>query len=137
MLGEIEVMLGLIVAFLCGAALTLLLVIVAALTWLNSQPVVAASDPRSTGFAPFIRPQLPQVRVYIKSVCMIVIKRALKRTLCIDLQQLREMCAEVRESGGSGAAKETCKWFNLIADFLFRELRDSMLIKRLDPHVKV
>ena len=61
-LNQDSIMLGLIVAFFTGAAVALLLVIVAALTWFNSQPQIASSKPKDTGFEPFVQPQLPQVR---------------------------------------------------------------------------
>ena len=51
-----------LVAFLCGSVLTLLLVVAGVLAWVYSQsrPV---KDDSSTKDSPYIRPQLPEVRL--------------------------------------------------------------------------
>ena len=51
-------MIEVIVAFLCGAVFTLLLVILGSAAWIYSQPVVP-SQPKT--FSPYVQPKLPKV----------------------------------------------------------------------------
>lgn len=51
-------MIGLIVSFLCGAVVTLLLVILGAAAWIYSHPV---SPARAKEIGPYIQPKLPKV----------------------------------------------------------------------------
>ena len=50
----------------------------------------------------------------------------------LTLQWLEEVYAEVndRNDGPVEVNLESCNWFNVIGDFLFRELRDSPEVKR-------
>ncbi|XP_064404308.1 uncharacterized protein LOC135349681 isoform X3 [Halichondria panicea] len=98
-------MLELIVAFLFGVAVTVCLFFIGIFSWLNAQPAVRCS-PITKGFEPFIKPQLPQ--------------------------HLEEVFLSLNGPEGTEVNNpETCRWFNLISDFLFRELRDSTFVKRV------
>lgn len=52
-------------------------------------------------------------------------------TCCfLHSQRLEEVFASLNGPEGTQVTKETCRWFNLISDFLFRELRDSAIVRR-------
>ena len=49
------------------------------------------------------------------------------------MQSLEEVYGYVNGPDGSTEVKvESCNWFNLIVDFIFREMRDSPEVKRSD-----
>ena len=51
---------------------------------------------------------------------------------CMVSQRLQDVYAQVNGTDGSDTivVHETCQWFNIIVDFIFRELRDSPEAKR-------
>lgn len=56
-------MLELIVAFLCGVAVTLVMIVIGVIQWFTAQPAVQ-QIPITKGFEPFIKPQLPDVSLH-------------------------------------------------------------------------
>ena len=55
------------------------------------------------------------------------------KVLSFHIQSLEEVYGYVNGSNDSTEVKvESCNWFNVIVDFIFRELRDSPEVKRSD-----
>ena len=65
----------------------------------------------------------------------VFISLSLSLSLCVCVQRLCEVYSQVNcEDGPTQVNVESCNWFNLIVDFLFRELRDSEEASRSEQH---
>lgn len=108
---------ALVVAFILGVLFTLLAV---ASAWLYTAPMAVRE--KADHMPPFRPASLPEV-----SLCLLDHGTS-PHSPHFPLQTLREALSGDDEV----VSVESCRWFNLIAAFLFQELRDTPRVKKSD-----